>query len=201
MGTRHIIAVKEDGKFKVFNYGQWDGYPEGQGVTVLDFLQKMDLSVFREHLNKIHFVTEEEYHQWWSDIGVDLNKCNGFVNSTDSDKFYEDKPQLSRDMGANILTYILETESPVLMPCNLGNGFAGTWCEWFYVIDLDQMKLSVFDSYIFEDERDIDIENENVEIDESTLIYLESKARATFNLEDLPTKDDFINNFCNKDDE
>lgn len=38
MGTRHLIEVVVDGQIKVAQYGQWDGYPSGQGVDVLKFL-------------------------------------------------------------------------------------------------------------------------------------------------------------------
>lgn len=40
MGTRHLIAAVIDGEYKIAQYGQWDGDPEGQGLTVLDFLLK-----------------------------------------------------------------------------------------------------------------------------------------------------------------
>lgn len=39
MGTRNLTAVYLDGQYKVAQYGQWDGYPEGQGITVLTFLR------------------------------------------------------------------------------------------------------------------------------------------------------------------
>ena len=43
MGTRNLTAVYLDGQYKVAQYGQWDGYPEGQGITALTFLRdKMD---------------------------------------------------------------------------------------------------------------------------------------------------------------
>lgn len=49
MGTRNLTAVYLDGQYKVAQYGQWDGYPEGQGITVLTFLRdKMDLELFKE---------------------------------------------------------------------------------------------------------------------------------------------------------
>lgn len=35
MGTRNLTAVYLDGQYKVAQYGQWDGYPEGQGITAL----------------------------------------------------------------------------------------------------------------------------------------------------------------------
>ena len=34
MGTRHITAVVSEGQFVVAQYGQWDGYPTGQEMTL-----------------------------------------------------------------------------------------------------------------------------------------------------------------------
>ena len=43
MGTRNLTVVFMDGEYKVAQYGQWDGYPEGQGITCFNFLHdKMD---------------------------------------------------------------------------------------------------------------------------------------------------------------
>ena len=48
MGTRNLTAVYIDGEYKVAQYGQWDGYPEGQGMTALTFLRdKMDTNSLR----------------------------------------------------------------------------------------------------------------------------------------------------------
>ena len=39
MGTRSLIAVQLDGEYKIAQYSQWDGYPEGQGLGCLNFLK------------------------------------------------------------------------------------------------------------------------------------------------------------------
>ena len=39
MGTRFLTAVFADGQYRVAQYGQWDGYPEGAGVNILHFLR------------------------------------------------------------------------------------------------------------------------------------------------------------------
>lgn len=39
MGTRHLILVWYRGRWQIAQYGQWDGYPEGQGAHILAFLQ------------------------------------------------------------------------------------------------------------------------------------------------------------------
>lgn len=61
MGTRNLTAVYLDGQYKVAQYGQWDGYPEGQGITVLTFLRdKMDLELFKEALRNSSYIPSEE---------------------------------------------------------------------------------------------------------------------------------------------
>ena len=58
MGTRHLIAVQKDGEYKVAQYGQWDGYPEGQGVRVLEFLRNTDIELFKKRLSNVRFFDE-----------------------------------------------------------------------------------------------------------------------------------------------
>ena len=40
MGTRNVTMVIHKGETKVAQYGQWDGTPDGQGVTILGFLSE-----------------------------------------------------------------------------------------------------------------------------------------------------------------
>lgn len=44
MGTRHLIAVCIDGKYPIAQYGQFDGYPEGAGVDILNILRTISLA-------------------------------------------------------------------------------------------------------------------------------------------------------------
>ena len=37
MTTRSLTAVKINGEYKIAQYGYYDGYPSGQGVTILKF--------------------------------------------------------------------------------------------------------------------------------------------------------------------
>lgn len=69
MGTRHFIGVKQNGEFKVAQYGQWDGYPSGQGANVLKFLQNVDLKQFAEKVSKCVFIDSENIRQKWIAVG------------------------------------------------------------------------------------------------------------------------------------
>lgn len=40
MGTRGLTMVICDGETKVAQYGQWDHYPEGNGITCLEFTKR-----------------------------------------------------------------------------------------------------------------------------------------------------------------
>ena len=43
MGTRNLTIVRnKEGIIRVAQYGQWDGYPEGQGMTALSFIKNKD---------------------------------------------------------------------------------------------------------------------------------------------------------------
>ena len=60
MGTRNLSCAYMDGEFKVAQYGQWDGYPEGQGLTILEFLRSTDLNEFKNVLNEVKFVNDDQ---------------------------------------------------------------------------------------------------------------------------------------------
>lgn len=68
MGTRNLTMVVKNKKTKVAQYGQWDGYPSGQGRTILEFLKTRDLKKFADQLEKVSFYTKEEYEKVWEEI-------------------------------------------------------------------------------------------------------------------------------------
>lgn len=127
MGTRHLIAAVIDGDFKLAQYGQWDGYPDGQGADVLTFVRDMDADAFAQKLRACHWLSKDE---------------KDAVNATaDWHKVY---PHLSRDAGSGVLDMIAASDA------GLGlidmRGFAGDslFCEWGYVVDFDSKTLEVY---------------------------------------------------------
>lgn len=121
MGTRHNITVILDKKEKVSQYGQWDGYPTGQGEAIAEFLRNVDMRRFRQKVRKLRRIFKYE-------INV--------VNETpDWQKVY---PYLSRDAGADVLGMI----DKGLVKFVLRNKDM-SWCEYLYEINLDNNTVTM----------------------------------------------------------
>jgi len=132
MGTRNLICVVLDKEYKIAQYGQWDGYPDGQGQTVLDFiLNEMDIKMFKKKLRKLRWITHE-----------DIDNINR-EHSEDWDEFY---PHLYRNMGANILRSVQERDIKFLKN-SLDFAKDSLFCEFAYVIDLDKKILEVYTGF------------------------------------------------------
>lgn len=51
MGTRHLTVVVKNDKYKVAQYGQWDGYPSGAGANVIEFIQSTNMDSFSNKID------------------------------------------------------------------------------------------------------------------------------------------------------
>lgn len=149
MGTRNLTIVVSNGQIKVAQYGQWDGYPTGQGATILEFLREtMNKNFFVNQLKKVRFLEEEEHKQLFRDLGIDIDDNGGCLTSEESYKYREAYPQLSRDMGGEILEYIQDCEDEeILLQDYIEFVGDSLFCEWAYVVDLDNDKLEVYHGF------------------------------------------------------
>lgn len=150
MGTRNLTMVIRKQKPVVAQYGQWDGYPEGQGVTVLNFLRKVSknggMEKFHKRLDEIRFATAEddaEMEKFFEKIGAK----GGWMNSDQAEKYHKKYPFLTRDNGAQILNMIMESKGPIVLQDSSDFASDSLFCEWAYVIDLDKMKLEVYTGF------------------------------------------------------
>ena len=61
MGTRNLTMVIHKEEIKIAQYGQWDGYPEGNGVTILTFLRNKErVKKLTNKLKNIRFETDKD---------------------------------------------------------------------------------------------------------------------------------------------
>ena len=196
MGTRNLtMVINKEGETKIGQYGQWDGYPSGAGCTVLDFLKNCDLEKLNEKVSGLTFLNEEEIEE--------LDKTN----------WLETHPWLSRDLGANILGAVydgkierykkMSTEKEnvgVVVDKVVNNAdFVYDWlfCEWVYIIDLNKGVLEVYEGFV------------ETPLPEGSRFYkpdlVEQKYYpnlvVTFELNNLPTEEEFLEHFKGGDDE
>lgn len=145
MGTRHLIAVQVDGEYKIAQYGQWDGYPEGQGITILAFLQSADLDLFREKCRATQWITTEELEGRWVEAGA--KRGEDFVSMDTSGKFAELYPEFSRSTSAKILQIVLDQPAGLRLTNNISFAQDSLFCEWAYVVDLDANTFEVWEGF------------------------------------------------------
>ena len=142
MGTRHLIAVVADGDFRIAQYGQWDGYPEGQGLTVLTFLRdQANVIALRKHLPNLRFATEEDDKRV-TDFCESIGSSDGWMNMEQADQYKAAFPALSRDVGADILEMVA-AGGVEFVGDNRDFALDSLFCEWAYVVDLDSNVLEV----------------------------------------------------------
>lgn len=147
MGTRHLVIVKANGEYRVAQYGQWDGYPSGQGRTILSFLSGLKPEGWKKLYDKVLKV-QETNEEW---LKQECVACGGSADgSFDGDsyaKFIKLHPELSRDTGGDILEVISNADDGIRL--NLGLDFIGDslFCEWAYVIDFDIGTFEVFQGF------------------------------------------------------
>lgn len=176
MGTRNLTMVIKDAETKVAQYGQWDGYPSGQGATALEFLRGCDFEKFKEKLNKIRWITDEE------------------IGTVENDKNWtENYPYLSRNCGAEILELIYDTDDVKFLQNSEDFAADSLFNEWTYVIDLDKNTFEVYTGFnktpLTENDRFFKL---SYEPEHRTEKYYPVKLLKSYSLLELPTVESFI---------
>lgn len=144
MGTRHLIAAVIDGDFKLAQYGQWDGYPTGQGADILKFLRSNNLEAFAGRVRNLRWATEDDHRAVSEEAGVEHGKQ--WVTMDESERLAKVAPYFDRGTGSAILDLIQED----LVPCvEDHHDFArnSLFCEWAYVLDLDEGVFEVYQGF------------------------------------------------------
>lgn len=183
MGTRHLIAVQLDGDYKIAQYGQWDGYLDGQGKKVLNFLREMDRSKFESALRKCSFMTEQDFEKLDRDIKNRLQQNPRY-------NWFVEYPHLARDIAAGILKKVQDSEG-LKLKNSISFAADSLFCEYAYVIDLDKNTFEIYEGFnkepLSEDERFKDIVSGDAH-DE----YYPVRKVAEYSLNELPSDEDFI---------
>lgn len=186
MGTRGLQVVVSGGEVKVANYNQWDSYPSGQGVDVLNFLRDKMKPVFAENVSKCSWITEEEMKALWKTVG-EISE-DGMVSIEVSKKFSEKYPWLHRDCGSDIFDHIQNADGGLQTRDALSFAADSLFCEWAYVVDLDKQTFEVYQGFnktpLTQEDRFFSLQKEGCE-------YYPVKLVKSYSLSNLPDNDVF----------
>jgi hypothetical protein len=128
MGTRNLTKViNKAGQTVVAQYGQWDGYPSGQGLNAL--YHAHNAKKIEKGLSRVRFATDEEIET--------MNSTIDFNNEEFSTRY----PNVSRDTCADILGVVAYSVGEVLLVDNKDFETDELFCEGVYTIDFQQNKF------------------------------------------------------------
>mgnify|MGYP000073667684 CR=1 FL=1 len=136
MGTRNLTKVIKNNKVVVAQYGQWDGYPSGQGATVFFAIQKPGQMEGLE--NNLYLTYEPSDDERMEMAKPFLDGSMPGMMTIESGKLFSEKyPSLSRDTGASILNVIAEATEPVPLYLDIDFENDELFCEGVYTVNLD----------------------------------------------------------------
>lgn len=172
MGTRNMtMVIDQEGNKKVAQYGQWDGYPSGVGVSLLNILKKEDvLNKLKDNLSKVRFLDEE---------GIDKDFIDSYNKNTpewsnEPDNRTEEQKKwfstyISRDLAEEVLLNIANSyEREIILIDRTETATGNGWVEWSYIVNFKNNTLSVYE-------------------------HIDQKPLKTYDLNNLPDSDVFIN--------
>lgn len=191
MGTRNLTMVYKNGEYKVAQYGQFDGYPEGVGATLLNFLKSVNMDAFNKAIQNVSFHTTKEIDE----INKNIDEIRKDIPNYSWKKYY---PHLARECGGDILNQIVfNGVNKVLNDFDFAAD--SLFCEWAYVIDLDTNKFEVYKGF------------NQVKLNKNERFYcLEEKSKngyhpvkfvKSYDINNLPDENSFIADFKSKDED
>lgn len=187
MGTRNYSTlIQIDGEYKVAQYCQWDGYPEGVGSALLSLLKEVDLGLLKQKIKNLSSLSQEDLGEKWKECGSD---GSGWVSLEVSDKFKNKYPHLHRDCSGAELLSLVSQDMVKEVSLNVDFPKDSLFCEWCYVIDFDKGTFEIYKGFNKE------------KLSEGERFYSEPDPEASYQpvkllrewkLEDLPRAEEFL---------
>jgi len=139
MGTRGVVGFFVDEAEKV-TYNHFDSYPECLGVAVIEFLRDTDLDALPETVRSIQLVDSQS-----TPTDEQIEACREFTNLGVGEQSEKDWYCLLRDAQGDLTAYT-EHGLPFMID---SKGFLADslFCEWAYIINLDEGTLEVYKGF------------------------------------------------------
>lgn len=188
MGTRGFVGFVADGR-ETFTYNHFDSYPSGVGTEVLAFARTLagdseteeryrNLAREIKHVSDATPPTREQVVELAQFADLNVSKGN----------LYEEWYGLLRNTQGN----------PALI---LGCGYAehdpdfprdSLWCEWGYLIDFDRRVFEVYEGFQQSPPTAGRWADVTPPVEATSAGYHPVNRVAVFNLDDLPTDEEFV---------
>lgn len=149
MGTRNMtMVINQEGKKKVAQYGQWDGYPSGVGLGVLKFLKNRELfEKLKTNLSKVRFLDEEGVDkEFIESYNKNAPQWSDEVDKRTDEQKHWFNTYCSRDLAEEVLTNIANSNDEEIILLDRESTATGDgWVEYSYVINLQENTLGVYE--------------------------------------------------------
>lgn len=191
------MVINKEGETKIAQYGQWDGYPEGQGQTALRFISNVEnRQKLEKTLNKIRFQNEKdinEKEQFLNSIGF----VDGWLTMEQAEKYHLKFPFHSRDIGAEILEKVCESkEKEIVLTDSTEFAYDGLFCEFLWLIDFSK---NTFEGYEGFNHNKLDVSSRFYRDEEKE--YYGPVLVGSWDLDNLPTVEEMIKAFEKEEEE
>lgn len=173
------MVINKQGETKVAQYGQWDGYPSGVGVGILKFLSDKELvEKFNNNLHKVRFIDDEgrdkEFIKSYNKNAPEWSHEPD--NRTDEQKRWF-KTYCTRDLAEEVLINIANSQDEEILLFNREDtGKGDGWVEFSYVINFKENTFSIYNK-------------------------IDLPVIKVYNLDSLPSEDDFVKELEGNDEE
>ena len=128
MWTRHLTIIRKNWEIKLAQYWQWDWYPSGQWLALLNILKLIDIKNLSDITDELKEVTQDDY-----------DAINKKIDEDKSFDWHKDFLEYSRDTGTDIIKLIydkwvrkVQIDREMLKD--------NIWIEWEFEIDFDTNK-------------------------------------------------------------
>lgn len=180
MGTRGLITFRVNGENKAC-YQQWDAYPAGMGLDVLQFLRGKDLDILKLAAANLKVVSDET-----PPTPTQIDALKGYSNRNVDNGKLDNWYVLLRETQGN--------PEAILACGHVEDSFAfghdSLFCEWAVVVDLDAMNYDVYSG--FNHGPSEGLWSDRAGVDEDRGGYTSITRIASFPLADLPSDKDFL---------
>ena len=179
MGTRGTYGLRKNGKDKK-TYNHWDSYPEGLGVALVEQINEMDLERLNTLFDNLEMVKSND-----KPTKKQIEQCQRTTDLSVSNQSVDDFYCLLRNTQGDLK----EHEAVGLMIENDDFIYDSLFCEWGYIINLDDNVLEIYEG--FQKSPHSDGRYSSGEIEDGSGYYQCALVK-TYPLDNLPTREELV---------